>query len=257
MIDTHSHLYVEEFDCDRAQAVERALQAGVEKIFLPNIDKASIAPMMDMVRKWPGVCYPMIGLHPTEVFDSYLADLNYMQRLLETPHPFIAIGEVGLDFYWDKTYMQQQLEAFDRQIRWSIRYGLPLMIHVRAAHRELIDALLPYKDKGIQGVFHSFGGTADEAHELLQFENFMLGINGVVTFKKSRLPEVLKEIPLKRIVVETDCPYLTPVPFRGKRNESAYVRYTLNCLSHLYDLSVEKVDEVTRENALSIFKLAR
>ena len=279
-IDTHSHLYGEEFDADREEVVARARAAGVEKIFLPNINAASVSPMLEMCRKYPGVCYPMIGLHPEDIQDDWqqvLADME--QQLAQPGHPYIGIGEVGLDYYWDRSRYEEQQEVLRIQVEWALKYGLPLMIHTRSAHRELVNLLQQVfanlKSPGntspadpepahkpsrgaVSGVFHCFGGTADEARELLAFDHFMLGIGGVLTFKKSPLPEVLRQtVPLERIVLETDSPYLAPVPQRGKRNESAFVIHVAEKLAEIYEVSKEYVCEITSRNALGVFTKAR
>ncbi len=253
IIDTHSHLFGEEFDNDLPDVVARAKEAGVEKIFLPNINDESIPRMLELCRDYPGFFYPMLGLHPTDLTSDYLTTLDGMERMLRSCHPFIGIGEVGLDYYWDRTLYNEQQEAFDRQINWAVKYELPLMIHSRSAHTELVNILEPYKGKKLSGVFHSFCGNAEEASQLLGFDGFMLGINGVLTFKKSTLPEALAGVPLERIVLETDSPYLAPVPFRGKRNESAYIVRTLEKLADIYRLPVETVAEQTFQNALRVF----
>ena len=253
VIDTHSHLFVEDFNADRAEVMLRAREVGITHILMPNIDVASVAPMLRVCEEYPGFCFPMIGLHPTEVDANFQDALKSLKPLLDV-HPFIAIGEVGLDLYWDKTYKKEQLSALDEQIAWALEYDLPLVIHSREAFPELYSLFSHYKDSPIRGIFHSFTGTADEAHALLEFPGFMLGINGVVTFKKSMLPEALREVPLSRIVVETDSPYLAPTPYRGKRNESAYVIRVIEKLSEIYATSVQDIAEQTYQNSLSIFK---
>lgn len=255
MIDTHSHIYEPEFDADREEVVQRARQAGVEYILLPNINAGSIAPMLDLCHRHPGYCYPMLGLHPEDVAPTtYRQVLSDMEKMLENPdHPYIAVGEVGLDFYWDQSNAREQEEAIRTQIEWAIRFRLPLMIHCRSAHRQLIAALSEYRTEELTGVFHCFGGSAEEAQELLQFPGFVLGIGGVVTYKKSTLPEVLTHVPLERIVLETDAPYLSPVPYRGKRNESAYVVEVLRKVANIYNVSEEHAEAVTNSNAKRIF----
>ena len=254
MIDTHSHIYGPEYDEDRELVIQRARQAGVERILLPNINEASIAPMLSLCHAFPGYCYPMMGLHPEDVADDYLQVLDRMEERLKTSsHPYIAVGEVGLDFYWDASRSVQQIDAFTRQIEWAVRYRLPLMIHSRSSHSELVQAIRPYVSEGLTGVFHCFGGTADEAQELLFFDGFVLGIGGVSTFKKSPLPEVLKTVPLQRIVLETDSPYLSPVPYRGKRNEPAYVVEVMNKVADIYNVSPQEVENVTNANVKRLF----
>lgn len=256
MIDTHSHIYGPEFDDDREDVIRRAKDAGVECILLPNINSESIRPMLELCRQYPGYCFPMMGLHPEDVRDDYEDVLASMWQELQAPHPYIAIGEVGLDFYWDETWREQQLDAFERQVCWARDLHLPLVIHCRKAHRELVDIMERHRDERLTGVFHCFGGSADEASELLSFPGFVLGIGGVLTYKKSTLPEALRDVPLERVVIETDAPYLAPVPHRGKRNESAFSLHTLQRLATLYDRTPEEVDNMTSETAKRIFRLA-
>ena len=255
MIDTHSHIYEPPFNADRKEVIQRARQAGVEYILLPNINADSIAPMLDMCQRYPGYCFPMLGLHPEDIEEDYKQVLADMKAMLEEPnHPYIAIGEVGLDYYWDKSKIKEQDEVFHTQIEWAIEYNLPLMIHSRSSHRQLVAAISEYKDEPLSGVFHCFGGTIEEAQELLQFPGFALGIGGVVTYKNSSLPEVLTTVPLERIVLETDSPYLTPVPYRGKRNESAYVVEVLRKVAHIYNVSEQEAEDITNSNAKRIFQ---
>ena len=221
--------------------------------------------MLTLAKKHPGYIFPMVGLHPEDLDADWRGSLRKMEDLLAEPsHPFIAVGEVGLDYYWDRSLYDEQQEAFAIQIGWAMKYNLPLMIHSRSAHRELVDVLKSQiseskvQASSLRGVFHCFSGTVEEAEELLHFEGFMLGIGGVVTFKKSKLPEVLRDVvPLERIVLETDSPYLAPVPYRGKRNESAYVIEVVKRLAKIYDVKEEKVTEVTTLNALHTFPKAQ
>lgn len=254
MIDTHSHIYGPEFIEDVDAVVFRAQQAGIEKILLPNINKESIAPMLDLCQRYPGYLYPMMGLHPEDVRDDWEMQLQQMERYLQIPgHPYIAIGEVGLDFYWDKTFAVAQVKAFEQQIKWAMRYKLPLVIHCRAAYKQLVSLLEPYRDCGLRGIFHCFAGTLEEAQSMLSHEGFVLGIGGLLTFKKSVLPEVLVHVPLNRIVVETDAPYMAPVPYRGKRNESAYCVEVFRKLAVLYGVTPEEVSKQTNMNVKRVF----
>ena len=250
MIDTHSHIYGPEFDGDRSEVIQRALQAGVGKILLPNINEGSIAPMMFVVNEYPEVCFPMMGLHPEDVKEDWSSILDRMEPLLDG---MIAVGEAGLDFYWDSTFRREQLDAFERQICWSRDKDLPLVVHMRKAEPELLDAMERHKAEGLRGVFHCFGGSIETARRLLKYEGFALGIGGVVTFKNSHLAETLKGVPLDRLVLETDAPYLTPVPYRGKRNEPAYVAHVASFLSNIYNVSLEEVNEVTNRSVARIF----
>ncbi len=256
MIDTHSHIYGAEFDEDRDLVVARAKEIGVEAILLPNINVASMQPMLELCRQYPGYCYPMLGLHPEDVKEDYAEVLSIMKQNLLGAHPYIGVGEIGLDFYWDDTYREQQLEAFECQLQWACEFHLPVVIHSRNAHRELVEVMTRHRAEGLTGVFHCFGGTEEEAQELLNFDGFALGIGGVLTYKKSILPEVLKTVPLERIVIETDAPYLAPVPCRGKRNESSFLVHTARCLAEVYGCAPERVDEVTTKTAKRIFRLS-
>lgn len=257
LIDTHSHLFLEEFAEDLPQVMERARNAGVSYIFMPNIDSTTIESMLSVCNAYPGYCFPMIGLHPTSVNESYERELAIVYERLLAPNNFKAIGEIGLDLFWDKTFLKEQLVTFEKQIEWALEFKLPIVIHSREAFDYIYKVMEPYKNTALSGVFHSFTGTQEEAARLLEFEGFMLGINGVVTFKKSTLPETLLTVPLERIVLETDSPYLTPVPNRGKRNESAYVKDTLNKVAEIYRLTDEYVAEVTSENALKVFGIRK
>ena len=252
-IDTHTHLFCEEFNEDREVVVERAIEAGVTRLCLPAINLSSLPPLLAMCEKYPGNCFPMIGLHPTDVNSDYKKDLQELERILLSDNRFVAVGEVGLDFYWSEEFRNEQLDAFEVQIAWARRVGLPLAIHSRNAFKELSAVMDEHRSDGLCGVFHCFSGTADEAAELLTHEGFFLGVGGVLTYKKSPLPQVLATVPLERIVLETDSPYLPPVPFRGKRNESAYIPYIAETLAQIYGCTVEKVAEVTTQNAERLF----
>ena len=257
LIDTHSHLFLEEFSEDLPQVIERARSAGVTHIFMPNIDSTTIDSMLSVCNTYNDYCFPMIGLHPTSVNADYEKELEIVARELRSFNKYIAIGEVGMDLYWDKTFLKEQQIVLDKQINWALEYDLPVVIHCRDAFGYIYNVLEPYKNTSLKGVFHSFTGTDDEAARILEFSGFLIGINGVVTFKKSRLPEVLTKIPLEKIVLETDSPYLTPVPNRGKRNESAYVKDTLMKVSDIYRMSPEAVGRVTSENALKVFGMGK
>ena len=252
-VDTHTHLFTTEFDADRADAVQRAVDAGVGTLCLPAINEESLPSLMAMCDAFPGVCHPMIGLHPTELGNDYNGVLDRMYNVLKSDDRFVAIGEVGLDFYWDDTRKKEQEDVFRRQIEWALETGLPLAIHSRSAFDELYDIMDEYRGRGLRGVFHCFSGSDDEACKLLSFDGFYLGVGGVVTYKKSTLPSVLKSVPLERVLLETDSPYLPPVPFRGKRNESAYSPYVAEFLSGVYECSVKDVARVTTENAKKLF----
>ena len=252
MIDTHSHIYSEEFDGDRDEVILRAQHAGVTKIILPNVDSASHPRMLEVEFRYPGLCFAAIGLHPESVKEDYQKELDFVRAELERRR-YIAVGEIGIDLYWDKTYQTEQILAFQTQVEWAIEFNLPVIIHVRNSHNETIQALKPYAGKGLKGIFHCFGGTPEEAAEIFSLGDFKLGIGGVVTFKNSGLAASLMHIPPENLVLETDSPYLTPAPFRGKRNESAYTVLVAEKLAQVYDMSVGEIDRITTENACSVF----
>lgn len=256
-IDTHAHLYLDEFSEDLPQVMDRARNSGISHILLPNIDSSTIEPMLSVCSLYKRYCYPMIGLHPTSVNETYKRELAIVEENLKTNPDFIAIGEVGLDLYWDKTFLKEQLIAFNRQVELALEYNLPLVVHTRDAFEYLYDSLKPYINSPLKGVFHSFTGTAEEAHKLMEFPGFMLGINGVVTFKNSTLSVTLQDIPLTRLVIETDAPYLTPVPYRGKRNETSYIKYTLKKLSDVYQVPIDSAARATTENTFKVFGMLK
>jgi TatD DNase family protein len=252
MIETHSHIYSEDFDADRAETVQRAKEAGVQHIILPNCDSSTLAPMLALKAEYPGYCHAAIGLHPTSVKEDYLDELALVKSELKRRN-YLAVGEIGIDLYWDKTFLNEQTKAFQQQLNWALEYKLPVIIHVRDSFRETMQILEQYKNKGLTGVFHSFTGTIEEAKEIIAFGGFKLGINGIVTFKNSGLAAVVKQIELEHILLETDSPYLTPAPHRGKRNESAYVSLVCKKLAEVYNCSTEQIDNQTTQNALSLF----
>lgn len=259
-IDTHTHLDGEEFQEDLPEVISRAQAAGVNRVFLPAIDLKSIDTVLDVCQRYPRYAYPMIGLHPEEVKPDWESVLQTMhQRLLDNianpqPSRFIAVGEVGLDFYWSREYEKEQLAAFERQVEWSVETRLPLMIHCRKAQNEMVKLLRQYERELPGGVFHCFTGNQNEAAELLSFDRFVLGIGGVLTFKSSHLREDLPAaVPLSRIVLETDSPYMAPVPHRGKRNESAFVALVLQQLAQSYGVSEDEVANTTNATVTRIF----
>lgn len=253
-IDTHCHIDGEEFDEDREAVITRAREAGVCKVMVPAIDLASSERIIKLCSQYPDYLYPMVGLHPEEVRVDWREQLAAIKSHLEPG--IIAIGEVGLDFYWSREFEGEQQEAFEEQVRWSVETQLPLMIHCRKAQNELVAILKKYEEELPGGVFHCFTGNEIEAQQLLQFDRFVLGIGGVLTFKKSHLPEVLpKVVPLDRIVIETDAPYMAPVPMRGKRNEPAFTQYVLQKLAESYGINEKALAEKTNANVQRIFRI--
>lgn len=259
MIDTHTHLFSEEYKDDIDDVINRAKQMGVGAVVLPNIDVDTVAPMMQLYNKYPKYCYPTIGLHPTSVKENYKDELKTLKDELEEHKDcVVGVGEIGVDLYWDKTFMKEQLDAFRQQIEWAINYNLPIIIHTRDAFHEVVEVMETYKgEKSLKGVFHSFTGSLEEANKLLEYDNFMLGINGVATFKNSNLIETVKHIPTNRLLLETDSPYLTPVPYRGRRNESSYLSYVAEKISLAYGISIDEVKEITTQNTLRLFDKVR
>ena len=268
-IDTHCHLDGEEFAADRDEVIQRAREAGCRAIFLPAIDLPTCHTVLDVCAQYPDFCCPMLGLHPEEVRADWRSQLlaisnlllansqqptaNSQQLIANSQRP-IAIGEVGLDFYWSREFEHEQLKAFEEQVRWAVELQLPLMIHCRKAQNELVAIIKRYAHDLPGGVFHCFTGNEQEARQLLEFDRFVLGIGGVFTFKKSHLPEVLPAcVPLDRIVLETDAPYMAPVPMRGQRNESAYIRHVITRLAEAYGVSEEEICQRTNANVSRVF----
>lgn len=257
LIDTHAHLYAEEFDEDRQAMIQKASDASVKYILLPNIDIESIPKMEDVAANYPN-CFQMMGLHPAFVKEDWEQQLDRMEKkLFENPKLYCAVGEIGMDLYWDKTFIEAQKIAFRRQVSWAKELGLPIAIHARDAFPEILAILDEENDESLKGVFHCFTGHEQIARHILKYGGFKLGIGGVVTYKNSHLAELLKKIDLEHLVLETDAPYLTPVPFRGKRNESEYVKYVAEKLSDIYQVSVDTIAEVTTKNAIELFQLER
>ncbi|GHT15579.1 TatD family hydrolase [Bacteroidia bacterium] len=254
MIDTHTHIFAEEFDADVAEMLQRAEDAGVKKFCLPNIDVESIERLDTFTEKHPDLCYPMMGLHPTGIGSDFQHDLEIIRSRFEK-RKYIAVGEIGLDLYWDKTYLKEQICAFEAQLQWSIDLNLPVAIHTREAFPYVFESLYKIGVEKLRGVFHSFGGSREDLEEIIHCENFMIGINGVITYKKADFRDYLPLAPLDRILLETDAPYLSPVPYRGKRNEPAYILKVVEKLAEVYQLPVETIAAQTTENALRMFNL--
>ncbi len=251
LIDTHCHLYLPEFKADIAQIMQRAADAGVEKFYLPGINSDVIGDILAFEAAYPGKAFAMAGLHPCSVKVDYKQELSIVEEWVNK-RPFTAIGEIGLDFYWDKTFAAQQYEAFETQMQWALQHKLPIVIHSRNAMQETITTLKPFAEKGLRGIFHCFSGTVADAAKITGL-GFLLGIGGVLTYKNSGLAAALENIPLDYLVLETDAPYLTPVPFRGKRNESSYLTYIVQKLAEVKKVSVEEAAAATTANAEKIF----
>lgn len=254
IIDTHTHLYLPEFESPES-AVERAVAAGVGHMVLPNVDLTTIEPMMELHRWFPDVTSVAMGLHPTEVTDNWEADLSEIESRLDSGDRFVAIGEIGIDLYWDKTYRSQQREVFARQVKWAADRGLPIIIHCREGLDDVIDVLSSATELP-SGVFHSFGGSVTDVERIREIGDFYFGINGIVTFKNSGLRSVLPAIGADRILLETDSPYLAPVPHRGKRNESAYIIHTAAFVAAALGISIDDIAAVTTSNARTLFNIA-
>jgi TatD DNase family protein len=253
LIDTHTHLYLSEFDNDRDQVVKDAIEKGVKYMFLPNINSKSVAGMISLEEKYPTHCFAMMGLHPTDVKKDYQSELNFVSDWL-AKRKFIAVGEIGIDLYWDKTFINEQIKAFTFQIELARKYNLPIVIHSRDSMTEILSVLKSMNLEKITGVFHCFNGTLDEANEVIEM-GFLLGIGGVVTFKNAGLDKIVAAIDLKNLLLETDAPFLTPVPHRGKRNESAHTYYVAKKIAEIKQTSIENVAEITTHNAKCLFKI--
>lgn len=253
-IDTHTHLFVEQFNEDRESVIQRAIECGVEKMLLPNIDVSTISAMNDLAVKYPNNCYPMIGLHPGNVNENWEQDLQIIEEKLRKGN-YIAVGEIGMDLYWDKTFVNEQKECFTKQVEWAKELRLPIAIHAREAFQEIFEILDEINDDRLTGVFHCFTGSVEDARKIKSFGGFKLGIGGVVTYKKAALDEVLLEIPINELILETDSPYLAPVPHRGKRNESSFLLHIAEKLSDIYNVPLTEIEEITTRNALELFNL--
>ena len=252
LIDTHTHLYVKQFNNDREAMIQRAIDAGIERFYLPNIDSEHIEDMLDLEVKYPSHCVAMMGLHPCSVKENYEQELAIVKDWL-FKRKFAAVGEIGIDLYWDKTTLDIQRIAFKRQIYWAKELDLPIVIHSRNSTAEVLEVLKEEKDEKLRGIFHCFGGSPEEAQQIIEL-GFYLGIGGVLTFKKSGLDKTMETVSLKNVVLETDAPYLAPTPYRGKRNESAYLRLVAERLAVIKNIPFEEVASITSTNAKKIFK---
>jgi TatD DNase family protein len=253
IIDTHNHIYLPEFESDRDEVIQRSLDAGVRRILMPNIDASSVAPMLAAEERYPEICLPMMGLHPTSVKENYMDEIALVEASL-SEHKYYGIGETGIDMYWDKTFVKEQTIAFRRQLELAEEYGLPVIMHARESLELIMEVIHSFGPGRVTGIFHAFPGTAEEAVEVVKM-GFMIGIGGVVTFRNGRQSEAAIAAGINNIVLETDAPYLAPVPHRGKRNESAYLLYVTDKLSELLAIAPAEVAYRTTENAMRLFRL--
>lgn len=251
LIDTHTHLYLEDFKADIEEIILRAQHVGVEKFYLPAIDSSETTNVLELEKKYPGVCFAMAGLHPCSVKENYEEELDQIKNSLAA-RKYCGIGETGLDFYWDRTFEKQQLIALEKQLEWALEFNTPIILHTRNATDETINVVKPFAKKGVRGIFHCFGGTKQNAIDIIEM-GFYMGIGGVVTYKNSGLDKVLLEINCDNLVLETDAPYLTPAPFRGKRNESSYLPLIAEKIAIIYNLPIEEIARITTENAEKLF----
>lgn len=252
LTDTHTHLYSKEFDADRTELIEKAIASGVSRFFLPNVDTESIPGMFQVEKQFPDNCFPMIGLHPCSVNQSYQQKLSVMKHWLDK-RKFSAIGEIGIDLYWDKTFFEQQQDAFRTQIQWAKQYDLPYVIHSRNAFDETMGIVNEFRNDNIKAIFHCFSGNVEQAEQVIAHGSFKLGIGGVVTFKNSGLDKVVEAIDLKHLVLETDAPYLAPMPHRGRRNRPDYLVLIAQKIADIKKISIEEVAAVTTQNSIEVF----
>jgi TatD DNase family protein len=253
LIDTHSHIYSDEFKDDIEEIISNCKDVNIQKILLPNIDSKSIPKMNRLVQAFPDLCVPMMGLHPTSVKENYKEELENCKAWL-AKGKYCAVGEIGIDLYWDKTFIKEQQIVFDTQINWALEKELPIVIHARDSFHEIFEILETYRNSNLKGVFHSFTGNIKQAHKAIDL-GFLLGINGIVTFKNAGLDKTIETVSLDKLVLETDAPYLAPVPKRGKRNESSYLIHIANKLSEIYQVSLDEVAEITSANAERLFNI--
>ncbi len=253
IIDTHAHIYVEEFDADRDEMIVRSQEAGVAKILMPNIDTDSLEAIKKVADTYPNYCYPMMGLHPTSIGPDYKKVLTAIENELGK-RSYCAIGEIGIDLYWDKTYLNEQIDAFLTQMKWAQELDLPVAIHVRNGWHVALQCIRKFDNRELNGVFHCFSGSEEIATELMTYPNIYIGIGGPLTYKNATLPQVLKNVPIERIVIETDAPYLSPVPKRGKRNEPSYLLYIVERLSDVYGISQKAMMHQIYNNSITLFK---
>jgi TatD DNase family protein len=255
LVDTHAHLYQDVFDADQDEMIKRALNAGVGLMLLPNINSSSILPMHELCGRYPSTIFPMMGLHPCDVGEDYAEVLSDM-KIRFNHHEYIAVGETGIDLYWDKSTLPLQIESFRIQVQWAKELSLPLVIHARESFNELFDQLDELHDSTLRGIFHCFSGSIEQARKIMSYETFLMGIGGVITYEKSGLAEVVRHIPVEHLVLETDAPFLTPKPHRGKRNESSYLTFIASKLAESTGRSLQEIAQITTSNAIDLFNLS-
>ncbi len=255
LVDSHAHIYLEQFDEDLGDVIDRAREAGLERIYMPNIDHTSIDRMLETAEKYPGYCIPMMGLHPCSVDKKFEKELYLVEEWLSKSDQFVAVGEIGTDLYWDKSFFKEQKEAFRIQCELAIKYDLPIVIHCRESLDENIGLVEEFQERGLTGVFHCFSGTIEQANKIINL-GFFIGLGGVATFKNGGLIELLPEIPLESIVLETDSPYLAPTPLRGKRNEPSFITHVAEKIAIAKNRDVEKIGEIATRNTATLFKVS-
>lgn len=253
LIDTHTHIYSQEFDTDIDEVIERSLQNDIHKLFMPNIDSSSIKPMLDLSNRYKQICYPMMGIHPTSVNTDFQEELEVIEYWLDK-HKFIAIGEIGIDMYWDQTFREEQEYVFRQQLKYAQQLNLPVVIHTRDSFDIAFENILKENNGNLKGVFHCFTGTVKQANKVLDM-GFKIGVGGVITFKNSGIAELVSQLKPHDIVLETDAPYLAPVPFRGKRNESSYLKHIAQKVAEVFELPLEQIEDITSQTALELFNL--
>jgi len=251
LIDTHAHLYLKEFENDLDEVIGRALENRVKRIFLPNLDSSSVKDMLRLCEQYKGICFPMIGLHPTSVKENYSEELGFLEKQLNS-NQVIAIGEIGIDLYWNKTFLKEQQLVFRTQLNWAKERELPVVIHARDSFSEIFEVMDQEYTPDLKGVFHSFTGNKEQVKKILSY-GFYIGINGIVTFKNSGLDQVVKDIPLEKLLIETDAPFLAPAPYRGKRNESSYLTKVAEKIAEIKEVGIKELANISTQNALSLF----
>jgi TatD DNase family protein len=254
-IDTHVHWYVDDFKDNLPELIEKARSAGVEKFVLPAVDKATHIPMMKTAEQFPGVCFPCVGLHPTDVKNNWREELNFVEEELSRPHAFVGIGETGIDLYWSKEFVEEQKIVFEQQLRWSAAYGLPVVVHARDSFEVIFEVLDKVRSLPLRGVFHAYSGSLELFERIGRYGDFKIGVGGVVTFKNAHLAKVVEKLDLSHLVLETDAPWLAPVPHRGQRNESAYIPLIAQKIADIKHCTIEEVAAITTKNAEALFSI--